>query len=254
MVRAMRTPLLLVTAFGLSAAAGTARADAVPPPPDSCPKGHVGITDHGGPRCVLEAPKNCPPGYRGVLGGKCALATCSSDDQCEAGRRCLQIETCQEFRELRWTGWGWSAQRMAPRDNLLAEPPSPQPDGPPKKAWVQLHICGQDGPCNTPAECRPASLCYPPDAIGKTQAKVAAQPQPVSSGEAGASPTEDTPGETYVDESASPVTAAAPESGGGCRKGCSAGSTATALGWVALPLLACLGWWRRKRRDRPGIS
>jgi hypothetical protein len=248
----MRLSLFAVAAVASLSAAGAARADAVPPPPDSCPKGHVGVTDHGGPRCVLEAPKNCPPGYRGALGGKCVLATCGSDDQCEGGRRCLQIETCQEFRELRWTGWGWSAQRTPPpRDNLLAEPPSPQPDGPPKKAWVQLHICGQDGPCNAPAECRPAPLCYPPDAVGKTQAKAAPSAAPsAASGEADASPSEDAPGETYVDESASPVTAAAPESGGGCRKGCSAGSTAAALGWIGLPLLASLGWWRRKRRVR----
>jgi uncharacterized protein (TIGR03382 family) len=245
----------------------TARADAVPPPPAHCPKGQVGITGHGGPKCVPEAPKNCAPGYRGEIGGNCVLARCGSDSQCEGGQRCLQIEVCQEYRELHWTGWGWSAQRAVPRDNLLAEPPSPPPDGPPRKDWVLLSICGQDGPCNAPAQCRAAGLCYPPGAIGKTKAKLAAPgtpdaPPPNASaptfatppdeGSAGANDTADTNGvATAPTSSPGPTTprdTPISEGGGGCRKGCSASSTPPLSGWMALPLLAGVGLLRRSRR------
>lgn len=258
----MRAILTAVALVGVCFVTRAASADAVPPPPASCPKGHVGITGHGGPKCVLEAPKKCPPGYRGEIGGKCVLATCASDDGCEDGRRCLSIETCQEFRQLTWTGWGWSAMRApASRDNFLGGPPRPQPEGPPKKAWVNLHICGQDGACNAPAECRPASLCYPPDAIGKTKAKLAtvvpdaAAPPAADAGPEVIPVGPDEP--PYVDETASPVTSSAPSApqpapsdSGGCRKGCAVGTTAAAMGWMGLPLLAGLGWWRRRRGRR----
>lgn len=234
----MKPSLFVATLLCTFAFATAAFADAVPPEPDDCPSGQVGITSHSGPECVLEAPKDCPPGYRGALRGKCVLATCSEDGQCDQGRRCLPIQTCQEFRELNWNGWGWSAKtEVVRRDNLFAEPPSEQPDGPPKKAWVLLRICGQDGPCNAPAECRPTSLCYPPNAVGQTGATAGGTPDP------------DNQNGTYVDESASPVTRQAPTSsdgGGGCRKGCSAGSSASTPGWLALSLLGILGWWRRR--------
>jgi hypothetical protein len=38
-----------------------ALADAVPPPPQNCPKGYTGHTDHGGPYCQPPPPK-CKPG------------------------------------------------------------------------------------------------------------------------------------------------------------------------------------------------
>jgi hypothetical protein len=234
----MKPTRFLATLASTCAVATSALADAVPPEPEHCPSGQVGVTSHSGPECVLEAPKNCPPGYRGVLRGKCVLATCSADGQCDNGRRCLPIQTCQEFRELHWSGWGWSAKTEAPkRDNFFAEPPSPQPEGPPKKAWVLLHICGQDGPCNAPAECRPTSLCYPPEAVGQTGAT------------AGGAPDTGNDNGTYVDETASPVTRQAPTTSsdsGGCRRGCTAGSNVSVLGWLALPLLGALALWRRR--------
>jgi len=258
-------PVVLVM-LGLGLSARSAHADAVPPPPSHCPKGQVGITDHGGPKCVPEAPKNCAPGYRGEIGGRCVLARCSADDQCESGRRCLQIEVCQEYRELHWTGWGWSAQRAVPRDNLLAEPPSPPPAGPPKKDWVPLGICGQDGPCNAPAQCRAAGLCYPPNAVGKTKAKVVSSgipdTPPVPSGDA---PAQDSPegsagatspgadsdvagGPTAAPPSTTPRDTPISEGGGGCRKGCSATAAPALTGWSVLALLAGVGLLRRRRR------
>ncbi len=231
----------------------------------SCPPGQVGITSHAGPQCVKKAPEDCPPGYRGVIRGRCVLATCSSDAQCKQGRRCIQIATCQEYRELHWTGWGWSAERPTPmRHNFFAGPPAPRPPGPPKKDWVKLHICGQDGPCNAPAKCRPAGLCYPPDAIGKTKAKVVTStdadaqvqgtdPSAATNPTGGA--TTDTPAATNdvargipgapapTPGSQEPMT----DAGGGCRKGCSATANGSAMGWVLLPLLAGLGLLRRRR-------
>ncbi|MBX3131257.1 MAG: hypothetical protein KF718_31345 [Polyangiaceae bacterium] len=252
---------LVIVTLGLGASS-TAHADAVPPPPKSCPPGQVGVTDHGGPRCVLAAPKNCAPGYRGALGGKCVLAPCSSDEQCDDGRRCLLVETCQEFRELHWTGWGWGAQRPVPRDNLLGGPPRPQPEGPPKKAWVSLGICGQDGPCKAPAECRPVAHCYPPSAAGKSGATIvtsdAAGTPPAPSGDTAefATPpdTQEAASGGATSDLPSPRSTASPaldapvgEGEGGCRRGCSVSSTRSLVGWLGLPLLACLGLLRRRR-------
>ena len=69
-----------------------AGADAVRPPPKSCPEGRVPVTSHAGPRCELEAPKDCPPGWRGVIGGQCRLNVCHSDAQCRAaGETCVPV-------------------------------------------------------------------------------------------------------------------------------------------------------------------
>jgi len=221
-----------------------ALADAVPPPPDDCPKGQVGTTSHGGPRCEPEAPTDCAPGYRGVVGGTCVLAACSSDKECDAGRRCLQVDACQVLRELHWTGWGWSAQRSFASGNLLGGPPAPAPEGSPPKAWVKLHICGQDGPCEPPAECRPMGLCYPPGAVGKTKAAVAMV----------APPEEKLPDGVYSQSLIAPNPKGDAESlkNAGCRKGCSVSSTPERLQWFALPLLAGVALYGRRRRQRYG--
>lgn len=231
----------LSLALSLGLAVDVARADAVPPEPDDCPPGQVGVTSHRGPECVLEAPDDCAPGYRGQLRGTCVLAACINDSSCKEGERCMQVDTCQEYRKLHWTGWGWSAQRPTPAGNLLAEPPSPAPLGPAKKAWVQLKICGQDGPCEAPAECRPAALCYPDEAIGKTKAKVS---RPGSE-----TPPPDDEDDTIIDPSGyqpgqtSPRDTRPTTDGGGCRKGCTTASTTaqdTMVGaglWLALALM-----------------
>lgn len=242
----------LWTILGVSALVTTANGDAVPPPPRSCPPGQVGVTSHSGPECVPKAPTDCAPGYRGRVGGDCVLATCSDDARCDAGERCLQVDTCQEYRELHWTGWGWSAQRPVSTGNMFAGPPSAQPPGPPKKAWVQLNICGQDGPCKSPAECRPTSLCYPTASIGKTKAKVA---QP-GSGDPSGSQAGSTPGgeKTYVQPPSpaqpSPDVADADQptpDGGGCRKGCSTAAPVNDVGWGGLSawMMGLLMWRRR---------
>jgi hypothetical protein len=142
----------------LSSSAG---ADAVPPPPDDCPPDKVPTTSHGGPQCEDPAPTNCPPGYRGYVGGRCELFPCSRNAECLKGERCREVPVCQEYRELYWTGWGWSRNDPPNRSNLIAEPPSDPPEGPPPKAWVPLDVCGPKGKCPEQAECRPLLLCYP---------------------------------------------------------------------------------------------
>jgi MYXO-CTERM domain-containing protein len=242
----MRAAVLSVVFVAVLLPSKLAWADAVPPPPEDCPKGQVGVTSHRGPACVLEAPKDCAPGYRGNVGGTCSLAACSSDQECEGGTRCFQVDTCQEHRELHWDGWGWSARRpVAVSGNFMAGPARPAPEGPPPSAWIKLRICGQDGPCNAPAECRPAGLCYPPNAVGKTKAKVVAA-APVAE----ALPEGVYPQTLIAPDQGRNVEKTGSDNGGGCRKGCSVSSTPQLVGWFALPLLAGAGLWRR-RRARP---
>lgn len=218
-------------------------ADAVPPPPDDCPAGQVGVTSHGGPACVPEAPKNCAPGYRGEVGGSCVLAACSSDQECEAGTRCMQVDACQELRELHWTGWGWSAERPMIRGNVLGGPPAPAPEGDRPKAWVKLRICGQDAACNAPAECRPMGLCYPPKA-GNSKAKVAAGPPKPEELPEGVFP-----GSLLISDPKGESEKLAQRDSSGCRRGCSVSSGPEVAGWLALPLLvaATLSYRRRQR-------
>lgn len=217
---------LPATLLGTCLWVNNAWADAVPPPPEDCPKGTVGTTSHGGPRCEPEPPKDCAPGYRGVVGGTCELANCTIDAQCEGGLRCLAATTCQEFRQLHWTGWGWSAQAPAPRSNFLAGPPREAPDEPAPKEWVVLGVCGQDGPCPSPAECRPSKLCQSP-------AKPVSERRVPRGGSTGSSiqPTSERPS--------------------GCGRGCALNTTARAQGWgSSLLLVLALGLRRSPRPVR----
>jgi hypothetical protein len=229
------------TVCGSLLASKLAFADAVPPPPDDCAPGMVGVTSHGGPQCVPEAPKDCAPGYQGEVGGNCVLAACASDQQCEAGNRCVQVDVCQVLRELNWTGWNWQAQRPMVRGNLLGEPPSPPPAGDPPKAWVKLNICGQDGPCNAPAECRPMGLCYPPKA-SNTKAKVvpiAPVPEVLPEGVY--------PNNLLASDPKGEAERAKRDSSGGCRRGCTVSSVPAVAGWLALPLLVAVTLAYRRR-------
>src|SRR6188768_3784167 len=134
----LRWVVLVAAAGGPWLWTSVARADAVPPEPLFCLSGQVGVSSHtGGSECVPKAPTDCPPGYRGVVGGKCVLAPCATDQQCETDHRCYQVDACQELRELTWTSWGWSAQP----GGYSRAVPGPPPAGPAPKAWVKLHVC-----------------------------------------------------------------------------------------------------------------
>ena len=230
--------LLVAVLASVACVPRVALADAVPPKPLFCFPGDVGVSSHAGAECVPKAPEDCPPGYKGVQGGTCELAPCATDEHCKDGRRCFQVDACQELRELYWTGFGWSADGRSPYSRSPLPPP---PEGAPPKAWVKLHVCGQDGPCNASAECRPMGLCVPADAVGETKAKIVAA-APVA---------EELPPKVRWQDLMAPDQASRDHSGfgGGCRRGCSVSSRSDAARWLALPLLigAALGYRRRTR-------
>ncbi len=85
-----RSRLSLLLASALALLAAPARADVVMPPPTDCPRGQVGVTSHGGPRCEKVAPQDCPTGWYGQLGGNCALAPCEKDADCGQDRECVE--------------------------------------------------------------------------------------------------------------------------------------------------------------------
>jgi hypothetical protein len=137
----------------LTMVARDARGDVVRPPPKNCPKGQVGVTSHGGPRCVPQAPTNCPPGWVGQVGGACVIHLCSGS--CARGLRCKPASVCYEPRKRHW---GFGAVHPGPE---IAAPPHRLPH--PVIDWIPIDICGAPtSRCPPPAECRPANVCLPP--------------------------------------------------------------------------------------------
>jgi hypothetical protein len=212
-------------ALSVAALAGPAarvvHADAVAPAPEQCPKGTVPWSDHGGPSCELAPPEDCGPGYVGVIGGTCTLRLCNGDAQC-ADTPCRKVNACQEYRKLHWTGWHWAQGEPSSGSNFLAGPPQPAPEEPAPYAWVPLGICGQDGPCAKPAECRPLHLCYP-DGVEPATARSSARPKPPMQ-----------PGSSR-------------ERPGGCAKSCAVARTPFVGSALFFASVAVLGLVRRRR-------
>ncbi len=160
--------LALVTWSGTS---GLARADAVPPPPRSCPSGKVGITSHHGPECVDPAPKDCPAGWYPQIRAQCVVQLCTADDQCGKGLVCKPADVCQhDFLQE----WGWGANEAPPPDPFLLAGP-PQRFDPPRKVTATVGVCGGGVQCPDDNECRKAKVCLPPavskPGVWKGQAK-----------------------------------------------------------------------------------
>lgn len=82
-------PLFLASAVFLFAS--LASADAVPPPPSSCPDGSQGATCHGGPHC---APRKC-----------------NTDADCKTGEACEDHKLCND--EINCAG-GWHPPDAGP--------------------------------------------------------------------------------------------------------------------------------------------
>lgn len=219
-----------------------ARADAVPPAP-WCLPGEVSYSSHHGGGCRVAAPKDCDPGYRGQLGGICVLQACTSDDNCQAGEACLYVDTCTEERDLIWNGAGWTANRPGYSRSL----PAPAP-GPPPKGWVRLNICGQDGACVAPRECRATQLCYPKGVVGQTKAKVA-KTRPVAE----VLPAGVAEYQLFPDWSDPALTAPrSRERSPTCARGCSVASSSNVTSWLTLPAVVCAALWRKRRRFQRG--
>lgn len=155
----MPSPRAVALALALAATvtAGSARADVVQSPPLFCLPGKTPITSHAGPRCVKNAPSDCPPGWRGILGGRCTLDVCSADGDCREGKRCVETDLCVESRPRFWEGGG------EPPAPAPAQAPSPLPD-PAHPVDVPIGPCGEARACAAPAICKPHKLCLAPNA------------------------------------------------------------------------------------------
>lgn len=157
----MKTRYLAVLALALAPRA--ASADVVEPPPSYCPPGKTPTTSHGGPRCVLDAPSDCPPGWHGVLGGECVLHVCTEDSQCPA-QRCVATSLCYEQRLRRWGERG--PDGPAHHGPELAGPPYELETPVPYEEVVGL--CGGAQTCGGTAECKPGKVCLPPGVAAPT--------------------------------------------------------------------------------------
>jgi len=87
----------LIALFVTTLALPAALADAVPPPPTSCPADTHPVTGHAGTGC---APDNCPLGSNGSVcaGGRpcCLMPLCGGreDPACGAGQACERVRIC----------------------------------------------------------------------------------------------------------------------------------------------------------------
>ena len=95
-VVASLTGLLALTAVS------AASADMIPGPP-KCPPGQVPVMSHDHIGCELAAPKNCPPGWTGIVGGHCILHTCETSCYVQEGPplECRPFQACAELRTVR---------------------------------------------------------------------------------------------------------------------------------------------------------
>jgi hypothetical protein len=186
--RAARWHALAIAALGLvlSAAPHASARDAVPPPPLLCPPGYKGVTSHAGPKCEQNAPRNCPTGWDGVLGGNCVLMPCPASGQCHTGYVCVEHAVClqpkqDDFYDYNETPAPAPAPTTAPSppaapsgspDKEGALPRAPEaPLGEPLPARVRrptpifryeaVNLCSPAVACAAPATCQTEKLCVP---------------------------------------------------------------------------------------------
>lgn len=156
-VRLAKPALLLVPLLGSLALTGPARADVVMSPPKSCPPGHTPVTSHAGPRCLANAPTNCPAGWTGILGGHCVLDVCDPGGEatCRAGTECKAQDLCGEEKLVEW---GWGAAPPPPRDNALGAPA--RRFDPPRHDFHYDDVCSA-GKCAAGRTCFQTGVCLP---------------------------------------------------------------------------------------------
>src|SRR5262249_36135872 len=124
-----------------------------PAKPIKCPPGSQMMQNHGGTYCAKDAPKDCPAGWLGQLGGTCALELCAEDPGCNPGKTCTAVDLCSYDKEA-WIGSD-DPSRSA-RSPLLAGPPSRQ------RARYFIDACGRGRACEAPSSCRSGRVCLPP--------------------------------------------------------------------------------------------
>lgn len=167
---------LAATSLGLATglvAPGSASADVVMSPPDNCPSGEVGITSHGGPRCVAVAPTDCPVGWVGQLGGTCALTPCAVDSTCGPGKACVEHSVCLQPMEDGFYDYGEEEREqhgslepvggsLFRSPGLLAGPMAPKkPRSKPIFRYNAVNLCSADVACAAPGTCQSEKLCVP---------------------------------------------------------------------------------------------
>lgn len=86
----MRSLLVVALVF----VSEVARADALPPE-EPCPPGRTWVNSHTGGGCQLLAPKNCALGWRGQVGGTCAVdeawgGQCREDYEVRPATLCIE--------------------------------------------------------------------------------------------------------------------------------------------------------------------
>lgn len=155
---------LSVLSVGLLVDPRGVAADAVPPPPDKCPPGYIGITSHAGPQCVLKPPISCPPGWRPANGGICILHACETDANCATigtnNLRCKPAKICiHEYLQE----WGWGASLPTSRDDRALFSAPPRRFDPPRRVQEPVDVCHDGHRCPADSSCGQMKLCLPAD-------------------------------------------------------------------------------------------
>ena len=148
------------------AAPDSARADVVAPPPMFCPPGTQAETSHRGPECVKVAPKNCPRGWHGEVGGTCSLRPCSNDDGCQPGEACVEHLACLEsfvddLYDYSDDPSEGRAEQMPPPDLIAAPPPARRRRPSPVTRFNAVNLCSAEVRCDAPRQCLPEKICVP---------------------------------------------------------------------------------------------
>jgi hypothetical protein len=248
---------LVLTAI---AAPSSALADAVPPPPTDCPRGEIGVTSHGGPSCVKEAPKDCPTGWRGTLGGTCTLAPCDTDANCQEGEACVEHAICLAPFSDEFYDYGEEEREkhgmlepiegsLLRSPGLLAGPPMPKMRRPrPIIRYNATNVCSSEVACAAPATCQREKLCVPRGrrALAYRGSNVAL---------ARVARKTDAPLTASAAE-ATEASAELPTTGPGARGcgACAAGSQAVGVAWTVGVAAIGLAVGRRQTRRRAGDS
>ncbi|MEZ4297075.1 MAG: MYXO-CTERM sorting domain-containing protein [Polyangiaceae bacterium] len=164
---------VLFASFAFLAGPSVASADAIMPPPEDCPSGQVGTSDHGGPRCVLAAPEDCPTGWQGAMGGQCILHPCVDDTNCNTGEACVEHAVCLKAVEDPFYDYGEEerekhgaleppASDLLKSPGLLAGPPMPKTRREkPIYRYEAVNLCAPEVACLSPNTCQPEKLCVP---------------------------------------------------------------------------------------------
>jgi MYXO-CTERM domain-containing protein len=171
--RTIKAAALLAVTLALASAPAQVTADVVMPPPTDCPDGQVGVTSHGGPTCLAVAPTDCPTGWRGQLGGNCALAPCAADANCSAGEACVEHAVCLQPFEDEYYDYGEDEREehglLEPHPSDLLRSPGllAGPMMPKKKRqkpivrYDAVNLCASGIACEAPGTCQPEKLCVP---------------------------------------------------------------------------------------------